>query len=287
MNPRITTADGISLHTRFWNGQTSRGLLVVSHGLGEHIACYDDFARRLTSTPGLVDVVGFDYRGHGRSPGRRGVVRRFEEYLHDLQAVLAWSRKEHGSRPRFLLGHSNGGQLAIHAVLADPDDLDGLILSSPNLVLAAKVPAWKLLAGRLLHRVAPQVTLDSGLDDSAMTRDESLYEPRKTDPLRHRRVSAPLFFGMLDGARAVAGRSGEIRTPTLMLLGQDDRVIDPSGGRAFFERLGSSDKTLRVYDGMRHEPLNELGRERVHDEIANWLRVRLDGLGSRHADELS
>lgn len=282
VNPSITTRDGVSLHARVWTGRGARGWLVVSHGLGEHAGCYEELAGGLSAHVGLVDVVAFDYRGHGLSPGRRGVVGHYKELLHDLQAVLDWVDRQ-DRRPCFLLGHSNGGQVAAHAALTAPERLDGVLLSNPSIELAAKVPPWKLRAGRLLNRWAPWVTLDSGLDDSLMTRDSTRYSTRRLDRLRHRRVSAPLFFGMIDGGREVVARAGEIRTPALIVLGEDDQVVDPVATRRFFDRLGSPEKSIRVYPGMRHEPLNDLGREAVVSEIVRWLQNRLDRCGSMAA----
>ena len=73
----------------------------------------------------------------------------------------------------------------------------------------------------------------------------------------------------------VVARAGEIHTPILLLLGGKDPIIDPDASRAFFERLGSANKTPRIYPKMLHEPLNELGREKVVDDIARWLEQRL------------
>src|SRR5690606_7543262 len=108
----ITTPDGLHLHARLWSRHGTRGLLIVSHGLGEHSGCYAGFAEQLGAQAAPGDLLAFDYRGHGRSPGRRGVVRRYEDFGTDLRTVLAWARKKRGDQPFFLLGHSNGGQVA-------------------------------------------------------------------------------------------------------------------------------------------------------------------------------
>lgn len=276
MDLAIPTADGAVLHGRLWPGTDPRGVLVIAHGIGEHGGCYEPVAALLAGMPGLVDVLTFDFRGHGRSPGRRGVIRHYDELTADLRAALAWAARERPGRPRFVLGHSNGGQVALRVALEMPDALAGLVLSNPILALAARVPGWKLRVGRLLHRFAPHVTLTSGLDHGQMTRDAASWPARQADPLRHARISAPLFFGMVEGGAALARRAPEVRLPTLLILGGADPVVDPAAGRAFFEALGAADKTLRLYPEMRHEPLNELGREHVHADLVAWLAERLD-----------
>jgi alpha-beta hydrolase superfamily lysophospholipase len=277
MTVAIPTRDGTTLHGRCWPGRQARAVLVIAHGVGEHSGCYDHVARELSSRPELVDVLAFDFRGHGRSPGRRGVVRLYEDLVTDLRAALRWSARTWPGRPRFVLGHSNGGQVALRATLDDGDAIAGLVLSNPSLALAARVPAWKLALGHALRQFAPWMTLPAGLNQAQMTRDEAEWASRKSDPWRHGRISAPLFFGMVEGGSRLLAAAEAVRSPILMLLGANDPVIDPDTSRVFFERLGSPDKTLRLLPGTRHEPLNDLGRDQVIDEIAAWLASRVPG----------
>jgi alpha-beta hydrolase superfamily lysophospholipase len=72
----------------------------------------------------------------------------------------------------------------------------------------------------------------------------------------------------------VLKRAGEIRLPVLMMIGSADPIAQPDRGRQVFARLGSPDKTLKVYDGFLHEVLNEVGRERVVRDLVEWLAVR-------------
>ena len=270
----IPTPDGLVLRGRHWARPHPRGVVIVAHGFGEHGGCYRHVAEALG--PALeFDFVAPDLRGHGRSPGRRGVVGRYEELTSDLRAVLAWAESERPGLPRFVLGHSNGGQVALRLALEDGDGPAGLILSNPSLHIVVPVPRYKLRIGRFLLRFAPGVTLAGKVADDWMTRDPEMRREHRLDALRHSRISAPLFFGMVEGGPLIEGRAGEIRVPVLMLLGGSDPVIDANASRRIFARLGSLDKTLIVYPEMLHEPLNELGRERVFADVASWLEERL------------
>jgi alpha-beta hydrolase superfamily lysophospholipase len=269
----IPSPDGLVLLGRHWARPNPRGVVIVAHGFGEHGGCYRHVAEALG--PALeVDFVAPDLRGHGRSPGRRGVVGRYEELTSDLRAVLAWAESERPGLPRFVLGHSNGGQVALRLALEDGDRLAGLILSNPSLHIVVPVPRYKLRIGRFLLRFAPGVTLAGKVADDWMTRDPEMRRAHQLDTLRHSRISAPLFFGMVDGGPLIEGRAGEIRVPVLMLLGGSDPVIDANASRRIFASLGSLEKTLIVYPEMLHEPLNELGRERVFADVASWLEER-------------
>ncbi len=270
----IPTPDGLVLRGWHWARPNPQGVMVVSHGFGEHGGAYRHVAEALG--PALeIDFVAPDLRGHGRSPGRRGVVGRYNDLTSDLRATLEWVASARPGRPRFVLGHSNGGQVALRLALEGEEELVGLILSNPSLQVAVPVPRYKLRLGRLLLRYAPGVTLGSKVPSSWMTQDPAMQLEHRIDPLRHSRISAPLFFGMVEGGPLLEARAEEIRVPILMLLSGSDRVIDPNTSRRIFEHLGSTDKTMIVYPKMLHEPLNELGREHVFDDMAHWLKERL------------
>lgn len=271
----IPATDGTALRGWFWTRSQPRAVLVISHGFGEHGGCYRHVAEAIG--PLLeVDVLALDYRGHGRSPGRRGVLQSFEDLAVDLHSALDWAARARPNLQRFLLGHSNGGLVALHVALSRRGDLSGLVLSNPALALGDPPPRYKVAIGHVLRRFAPRVTLSAPVAAERMTRDPAMQREHRTDPLRHCRISAPLFFGMLEEGAAVGARAGEIQVPTLIVLGTSDRVIDPEATRRFYENLGSTDKTLLIYPKMLHEPLNEIGREQVFADITAWLNERIE-----------
>lgn len=271
----IPVADGPALRAWFWTRANPRAMLVISHGFGEHGGCYRHLADALGPALG-IEILSFDFRGHGRSPGRRGVVRNYDDLTTDLESALDWTAKSRPDLRRFVLGHSNGGQVALRAALRRPNSLDGLILSNPVIELATEAPRYKVAIGHLLRRFAPGVTLTASLESDKMTRDPVMKREALLDPLRHSRISAPLFFGMVEGGLEIAARAGDIQTPTLIVLGASDSVIDPDATRRLYDNLGSIDKTLLIYPKMLHEPLNELGREQVFADITHWIDQRLD-----------
>jgi alpha-beta hydrolase superfamily lysophospholipase len=278
----ITSADGLKLHARYWPLPDPRGMVVLAHGFGEHGGSYEHVVRAIGPAAG-VEVLAPDFRGHGRSPGRRGVVGRYDELIGDLIAAFEWAGQHRPDLPRFILGHSNGGQVALRAAL-DPrggDRIAGLVVSNPSIKLATRVPGYKLRLGRFLLRHAPHLTLKAPLEVEKLTRDPAMQQEREIDPLSHSRISAPLFFGMVEGGEFLVEHASEIRTPILMVLGGADPVIDPAASEALFDRLGSEDKTLRVYPEMLHEPFNDVGREEVFAEIVGWLDRRLPPASDR------
>ena len=278
----LPRSDGRSLRAWLWKRDDPRGALIIVHGLGEHGGVYRQVAELIGQSLG-IDVLAIDLRGHGRSSGRRGAVERYEDLVDDLQAAVDWAARERPDLPRFVLGHSNGGLVSILAALRDPSTIDGLILSSPALRLKYDPPRLKVLIGHVLHAVAPWVTLAGPLPVEGLTRDPLQQVVLRSDRLYHTRINAPLYFGMLDRGADALERAGALDLPLLLLLGGDDPIIDPDGGRAFFDRYGGgSDKTLLDLPDLRHNPLFELGRERVYRAVLDWLAPRL--LASARSD---
>jgi alpha-beta hydrolase superfamily lysophospholipase len=272
----VGAAGGLMLRGRWWRRAEPRGAIVIAHGFGEHGGTYGYVAESLGRMLD-VDIIAVDLRGHGRSPGRRGVVRRYEDLTDDLACVLDWAARTRPDVPRLLLGHSNGGQVALRVALDGQGAFDGLIISNPALRIAVPIPPHKLKLGRFLLRYAPWVTLRSELQVDRLTRDPEIQRAHLADRLRHSRMSAPLFFGLVEGGEMLMARAGEIRTPIVMLIGGQDPVVDPAAARELYDRLGSEDKTLLLYPKMLHEPLNELGREQVLEDVARWIEPRLQG----------
>lgn len=270
----VVSFDGLVLRGRRWRRPVARGTVVIAHGFGEHGGTYGRLAGALGRALDL-DVVAVDFRGHGASDGPRGVVRTYEDLVGDLHAVLLWLDRAGAADPRFVLGHSNGGQVAMRLALEHPPSVRGFIFSNPALKIALQVSGPTLALGRFLRAYFPRVTLKGKLQPELLTHDPELRREIAADPLRHSRMSAPLFFGMREGGRLISARAAEITEPLLMILTGEDQVIEPEFSREVFDRLGSLDKTLLFYPRMLHEPFNEAGRERVHDDMIRWLEPRL------------
>src|SRR5271154_7142863 len=142
----VRSADGTMLRGRWWCRPGPRGVVIIAHGFGEHGGSYRRVADGLGSALDL-DVVAVDFRGHGRSPGRRGVVRQYDDLTSDLQSVLDWTSARMPDVHRFLLGHSNGGQVALRVALEGQTAIAGIIASNPALRVALPIPPHKLRLG--------------------------------------------------------------------------------------------------------------------------------------------
>ena len=121
--------DNVRIFYQKWLVENPTGIVVLSHGLGEHSDRYSNIIDALKGKG--ISFYGLDHRGHGRSGSKRGHVDQYLKYIEDLRKVVKIARKENGKTPIFLLGHSEGTLIAPKISLSYPE-IAGLILLSPE-----------------------------------------------------------------------------------------------------------------------------------------------------------
>lgn len=265
--------DGTELFYRRWRVGSPRGCVLIVHGYADHSGRYPHVAKFLNEVG--LDVFAADVRGHGKSGGARGHTMRFDRYLEDVDAALEAMRRDGASGPAFVLGHSHGGLIALNYALHRKPDWRGLIVTSPFLGVAMKVPPVKLAAGRLMSKLFPSFSLPSEIPPEYLSHESDVVRGYANDPLVFKTATARWFTEAMGAIDEVYDRAGEIKVPTLMLAAGDDRVADPSKAEPLFQRLGAEDKQFVSYAGFYHEILNETEKERVFAEIRPWIERRL------------
>ncbi|MDX1420922.1 MAG: alpha/beta hydrolase [Rubricoccaceae bacterium] len=266
--------DGLALFTRrWWPDREARAVVLLVHGIGEHSGRYAYPAAHLLLHD--VAVLAYDHRGHGQSEGLRTYVDDFEEYVSDLALVHEWAEREAGDLPFFLMGHSLGG-LIVARYLVDrrPEGLRGVILSSPALQIPSDLsPLLQRLSG-VLSRLVPRLRL-TRLDLTHLSRDPRVRRAYEEDPLTDKKgVRARLGAEVLETTRLVRQHPEAFTAPLLLFHGTADRITDPDGSRWLHTNAPSEDKTLRLYEGLYHETMNEPEREQVLDDLVAWIHAR-------------
>lgn len=271
----------------FWQGRLPAGdtagpvepsgVLLISHGIGEHSGRYGSVVETLL--PDGWAVYGLDHRGHGRSGGTRVHVRRYDDLLQDFETFRREIVARHPGLPVFLLGHSLGGQIALAYALRHQDRLAGLALSAPALASDA-VPAALVPVLSLVSRALPTVR-PLGIDTSAISSDPAVVDDYAADPLvHHGKPTLALGAAIYAQMDRLLPRAAELRLPLLIQHGTADRLTDPEGTRRLDEASGSPDTTVRWYDGLWHEIYHEPGRDAPLTDLRQWLATRRES--ARH-----
>lgn len=268
----LAAADGLRLSARSWIPVSPKATFVLIHGVCEHSGRYAELAEELAEAG--IAVYSMDLRGHGLSEGKRIYIRRFDQHAEDIELLCNTAAAEHPALPRFVMGHSMGGAVALRYFLLRRPSLAGLILSAPAIRVAGGLfPILRHLA-RFASIVLPSIRLVR-LGSHFLSRDPAVVQDFRSDPL--------VFHGgfpVRTGAEilAIGDRMTEdlpkVDCPLLLLHGTADRVTDPAGTRLLYEHAASTDKTLRLYDGLYHDLFHEPEREAVTAELVAWISRR-------------
>lgn len=263
-----TAADGARLALRRARAMgRARGSLILLHGFGDHSGRYGEVAAWFADRG--LDVYALDQRGHGRSPGKRGHMSRFSQFLSDVAALRKQAPLEQ-TGPQILLGHSFGGTVALRYLETGPTGLAGAIVSSPFLDVAMAVPLWKRLLARALGGALPALPVPTGLDLAHLSTDPAVGQAARSDHLYHRVMTPRAYRELLAAQAAVVAEGSRIAVPLLLLLAGDDRIVSRPASEAFARSL-AGDVTVKVYEGFYHEIFNEPHRARVFRDVEPWL----------------
>jgi lysophospholipase len=250
------------------------------HGYGDHCGRYEHFYRWMGERG--VASCAFDFRGHGRSEGRRGFVNRWEEFLEDLEVFLSQPEmKASGGSPVFLVAHSHGALVGVMAGLRGMlSGVAGVVLTCPYFKSGVAVPWWKAVAARVGDKCWPGLRVYSGIRAEWLCCDEEMIADSKSDPLGHH-IATPRWFSTMQVAQSeVMRRAGEFKMPMLMVIGKKDRIAVAEVGEEFYARAASGEKRILVYPEMLHEVLREKERLLVFEEIVAWMKSLIQRRGA-------
>jgi alpha-beta hydrolase superfamily lysophospholipase len=263
---------GLTIHLRSWRPDgTARGVVVIVPGFNSHSGYYSWVAEQLLRAG--LSVYAVDLRGRGESEGERFYVEKFADYVSDVEGCVALAKSENPSLPLFLLGHSAGGVVACLYTLERGTELAGLICESFAHQLPAPDFALSVLKG--LSHVAPHAHVLK-LNNEDFSRDAQVVATMNADPLIAGETQPTQTVAeMVRADERLKNEFSRIQLPVLILHGTADKATKASGSQFFYEHTGSTDKTLKLYEGHYHDLLNDLGKELVIADIQAWLEVHL------------
>jgi acylglycerol lipase len=265
---------GLNLFYQYWlPDQNPKAVLMIVHGLAEHSSRYTNIVNYFV--PRAYAVCGFDYRGHGKSEGLRCYTDRFSDYVSDVRAFFEKVHQEHSNLKIFLVGHSMGATIAVAYAVKYQHDLAGLIISGVGLKPGSSIsPALKAVA-RLISVLSPKMGL-TVLDATAISRDKAVVDAYVNDPLVYRgKITARLGAEMINTIDKLPSLIPEIKLPIIIMHGTEDRLCNPEGSQILYNRVGSRDKTLKLYKGFYHEIFNEPEHEKVMADVETWLSAHI------------
>lgn len=245
-----------------------KGIIILVHGLGEHIRRYDQQLSYFNDQG--YGVIGADLIGHGRTEGVRGTWKSMESNYHIIDHLFIEAARIDPTLPVFLYGHSMGGNIAARYVVIKNPGIRGLILTGPAIKTPKDLPSFLVRAVMAAPEWIKNIRIPNGLDLSSLCTDEDVVRQYIADPLVHNRVSLGAGATILDNAETLLSHTWIPPFPVLMMHGADDRITLPSGTESLKNKW-SGKVDLKIWPGMLHEIHNEKEKRAVWQFTIDWL----------------
>jgi acylglycerol lipase len=265
----LYSPDGQQLYGRGWPCDVRpKAVVCVVHGLGEHCGRYAHVAEALNTA--AYAVLAYDQRGHGQTAGQRGHAPSIDALLGDVSLLLAEAADYYPGIPKFLYGHSMGGNVVLRHAITRRPQIAGVIATSPALG-ANKTPLPVRVIGKVMYRVNPTFSMSNGLDRAGLSHDPQVVSVYQNDPLVHDRVSARFGLDLLDSMEWTSGHASEFPPiPLLLVHGTEDRLTSPQATQEFASQV-KGEHELKLWDGLYHETHNEPEKDVVLRYMIDWL----------------
>lgn len=261
--------DGNKLFEQWWRPDKPKAAVVIVHGYSEHSGRYAHVAE--TFVKNGYAVYAYDHRSHGQSDGQDSYIASFDDVVDELGLFLAHIEERLNNLPLFVLGHSMGGLVVSLYTATRQPPVAGVILSGPYVKVNGDVPSWLVGIAGIVGRYLPNLPTIK-LDYRLISRDEEILAKHQADPLIYRgKILARTGSEMNRAVQKINRIVERISVPLLVMHGGDDQIAPVSGSNELYAQVSSSDKRLKIYDGLYHEILNEVEREAVKADIVAWM----------------
>ena len=261
-----SSTDGTTLFGRHWPVESPKSVMTLVHGFGEHCGRYGPMATHLNSQK--IAVVSLDLRGHGKSEGRRGVIKSYDEYHEDLAALLTKSQALYPDTPQVLYGHSMGGGLVLDYGSRNPSELP-IIASAPFLSLADPVPGALEFIVKLLGRLLPKGAMSQPIDGTKISNLENEQNLYLDDPLNHGKLGFRLAEAMVSTGERLSKEAIDWNRPLLLMHSKADQLTSFNSSKDFADRAKQTE--FHAFETHQHEMHNDLCRAEVYTLMSDFI----------------
>jgi len=253
-----------------------KAYIIAIHGWGTHSDRLKHPANYLTEKG--YAVYAFDLRGHWRNAGDiPGHIDSMDHIQKDTLLFMDMLREIAKDKKIFLMGHSFGGLMSLIFAINHPN-LSGVLVSSPLLGMFLKLSMGKKVIksiSKTLVKLSPNKILDNLIDQNQLTSDLKILREHIADKHKIEVISTKSATEIDKFSKWAMENASKLLCPLLLMQGGDDKIVDKSKTKQFFEQVKYKDKTYREYEGFLHELWNEKGRAQVYQDMYVWLEKHL------------
>ena len=266
------------LYYQYWLPDSGeiKAYIIAIHGWGTHSDRLIYPATYLTEKG--YAVYAFDLRGHWRNAGDiPGHIDSIDHIQKDTLLFMDVLREIAKDKKIFLMGHSFGGLMSLIFAINHPN-LSGVLISSPLLGMFLKLSMGKKVIksiSKTLVKLSPNKILDNLIDQNQLTSDLKILREHIADKHKIEVISTKSATEIDKFSKLAMENASKLLCPLLLMQGGDDKIVDKSKTKQFFEQVKCKDKTYREYEGFLHELWNEKGRAQVYQDMYVWLEKHL------------
>ncbi|MBN1597262.1 MAG: lysophospholipase [Bacteroidales bacterium] len=241
--------DGIRLNSTTWSPDVEpNGIISLVHDFGEHIGRYNNLANKL-ATKGFI-VRGFDFRGHGRSEGKKRQCGGFHKMISDLELFLMLCDKEFEDIPHFIYAQGFGATIVLNYAANHIFITSGIIITSPWFELTKKKSFLGMMLLSLISVFFPSFQMSIKFRAEDMSRDLRMVHNYRVDPLIHKKISIRLLLETIDAGIKASMSIYKINNPLLVMHGTDDRITSCKSSRNFVRNSGNKTSYIEWEGGV-------------------------------------
>lgn len=264
-NMMFTNKDNIELFVQKNLVENSKAIIVIVHGLAEHLGRYDYVVSKLNEWG--YSVYRFDNQGHGKSQGKRTYINTYKNFSQDVNEIVTMAKNENENKKVFILGHSMGGMISTVYGIDYRNTVDGIILSA-----GLTVDKAKLLESN--KDVDDDAEISNSLGDLICT-DKRVVDDYENDPLVCHITVGKIYKECYKAVKYINENINKFEYPVYILHGEDDKIVSQEDSKILYEQVSSLDKSLKIYPGLYHEIMNEFDKDKVLEDIHCWLEDRI------------
>ncbi|MEM0927029.1 MAG: alpha/beta fold hydrolase [Planctomycetota bacterium] len=257
-------------------------MILLVHGLGDHGGRFRPFAERMCRRGWAIAAA--DLPGHGLTPGRRGIAKSYDSILRLLSLIRQEIDQRIPDTPHHVLGHSMGANFAASFALRreefDPSwmkPLAGLLLIAPMVMPPEFFDRQRVFAAWGTGHLLRWLRIKKPARAEQLIRDSELAARLQSDPLLRQHISLYLATQLVAQGRFLLDQAGRIASPTMLIYGDEDELIDQKACRNLSIRIGRH-ADLVTWPGGRHDLLNDADAEMVADQISRWIGSHSDAV---------
>lgn len=264
--------DNKCIYSQCWcPDENPEAVLMLLHDAGEHSGRYEKWAKMFVKQN--IGIIAMDYRGHGKSEGTKGNIKKIEHIVKDTGLLLLKAEKEYPGIPKILYGQGIGGNIALYSAIKKKYNYNGIIATSPWLKASHKSNRIYETYSKFLKRYIPKFGIKYILNVTNLTNNPDVINSYYSDPLIYNQISSHLLKEIKKMGNYIISRKYKINTPVLIMHGSNDSIT--SSNESFKFGQNSNHIQVKIWQGKLHELHHDIDNIEIFNYTMKWIKESL------------